>query len=196
MKKVFQSLVPLLVDALPQTIAASKVPNPICVVRLYYFDTHAPCTYLTLRTISENCRAGILSEKGRDALSYLWASSQESRDGDIDFPDSSASKAHSKIVELFKRVYDILCEDEEDGMVAFQRMLQQVSRKLNEKDWTTICKVTDDFVIAPADGSQCFAGDEDYNDLVNSLPPNRLALLRSRGLLGPSEDDWKDRPGF
>ena len=79
-------------------------------------------------------------------------------------------------------------------MRPYQRMLQRVSRKLNAKDWSVYCPVTDDFVIAPADGSQYFAGDEDYADIVNGIPPKRLAFLRSRGLFGPSEDDWDADP--
>jgi hypothetical protein len=93
-------------------------------------------------------------------------------------------------------VYELLSESEDKYMPALQRMLRRVSRELNKKDWSAICEVTDDFVIAPADGSQFFAGDQDYADLVKSIPPKRLALLRSRGLLGPDETGWEARPGY
>lgn len=69
---VFQSLVAKLVDAIPQAIGSLKVTKPICCVRVEYYDTHAPCAYLTLRTISADLRAKFLEEEGRDA-SYLRA---------------------------------------------------------------------------------------------------------------------------
>jgi hypothetical protein len=188
---VFQSLVPKLVDAVPQAIASLKLTKPICCVRVEYYDTHAPCAYLTLRTISADLRAKFLEEKGRDALSHLWASCEQSGDGEVVLPGDD-----EELTELFEGVYELLCDSEDENMPPYQQMLQRVARELNAKDWNTCCPVTDDFVIAPADGSQYFAGDEDYADIVNSIPSERIALLRSRSLFGPNEDDWERRPGF
>ena len=63
-----------------------------------------------------------------------------------------------------------------------KRRSEPVGRGLNRKDWGTICPVTDDFVFVPADGSGYFGNH--YDDIVQSVPADRLALLRSRGL-GP-----------
>ena len=147
--------------------------------------------------MSEKHRTKLVAEHGSDAPYYLWASSEEERDGEIDLPGDDTSKdTHAEITRLFQSVYELLSDDDndDDPQVAFQQMLQRVCRELNEKDWSTYCDVTDDFVIAPADGSQYFGGDEDYNDLINSIPADRLALLRNRGLLGPGEDDWDSIP--
>lgn len=50
---VFDELQPLLIEAIPRTIAALNVSRPIAVARIYYYDTHAPHCFLTLRVITE-----------------------------------------------------------------------------------------------------------------------------------------------
>jgi hypothetical protein len=189
-----QALAPLLVEAIPQAIASLKPTRPIAVVRISYYNTCAPSTYLSLRTVSAECRARVLASKGRNAPFYLWSSGEECGDGNIDIPPEEPSDAGYKpIAELCAQVYDLLCEDEKEDehMGLFRQMIQQVALQLNSRDWKPICPVTDDFVVTAADGSQHFA--DDYEDLVNSIPADRLALLRSRGLLGPGEN-WDQLP--
>jgi hypothetical protein len=187
------SLVPLLVMAIPKAIGSLKLAKPVCIVRIYYYDTHAPCTYLSLRTVSAGCRAQVLASKGRDAPFYIWGSGEECGDGHVDLPlERPSGKTEKQIATLFQQIYDSLFEDEEENMVAFRQMLQQVARELNAKDWKKVCPVTDDFGVLPADGSQHFGG-EDYEDLVESVPAERLDLLRSRRFLGPGEN-WDQLP--
>jgi hypothetical protein len=194
MSTPFDKLAPLLVKAIPEAVASLKLKDPICCVRLYYYDTHAPCGYLSLLIQSKKYRDQLLAEKARDALSSLWGSSEQSRDACVDLPDETPkSKSHKQLAKQFEQVYEILCEDEDEGMVEYREMVQSVARELNAMDWSKHCAVTDDFVVAAADGSQCFC--DDYEDLVNSIPEERLELLRTRGLLGPGED-WEQRPGF
>lgn len=194
--KTLDDLVPLLVDAIPQAIASLKLKKPICIVRIYFYDTHAPCTYLSLRTVSADCRAQVLASKGRDAPFSIWSSGEECGDGNIDLPaDPPASKTDKKIASLFEQAYELLCEDEDEpseSMVAFRTMLRKVAAKLNALDWKKFCPVTDDFVVVPADGSMHFGG-EDYEDMVESIPRKRLELLRSRGFLGPGQS-WDQLP--
>lgn len=96
------------------------------------------------------------------------------------FPDEAG-----QLPELFAQVYELLCEDEDTYMVSFREMLQGVCRELNEMDWRPICPVTDDFVVFPKDDSNHFS--DVWPDIVRSVPPARLDLLRSRGL-GPPEE--------
>lgn len=182
----FDKLVPLLVDVIPQAVVSLRQTMPICIVRIYYYDTHAPCTYLLLKSVSSNCRNDVLASKGRNAPFYIWGSGEECGDGNIDLPRKSTN-SDKQIAALFEQVYELLVEDEEANMIPFRQMLQLVAKKLNEMDWREFCKVTDDFVIVPADGSQHFGGD-DYKDLVESVPAERLELLRSRRVLGPREN--------
>jgi hypothetical protein len=181
----FDKLVPLLVDAIPQAVASLKLTKPICIVRIYFYDTHASCTYLSLRTVSVECRDQVLASKGKDAPYYIWGSGENCGDGTIDLPpEKPTSKLDKQIAALFEQVYEFLSEDdhEEENMIPFRQMVRQVAAKLNRIDWNPYCKVTDDFVVVPADGSMSFCG-EDYEDLVESVPADRVALLHARGLL-------------
>lgn len=184
----FKSLIPLLVDEIPRAIASAKLAGPLASLRIVYYDTHAPCTYLRLRTVSAECQTKVLADKGRDAPSYLWAAGEDCGDGQIDFPaQPPAGKGHKQIEKQFQEIYALLCDDEDEHMPPFRSMLVEVARALNARDWASICPVTDDFVVALADGEQFFA--DDYQDLLDSIPAERLELLRGRGLLGP-EETW------
>src|SRR5262249_2185782 len=163
---VFASLVPRLVDAIPRTVAALGLAEPICCLRIYYYDTHAPCAYLLLRPVDESFRRKVLAEKGRDALYYLWASAEDMK-GDAPEAIFGEAEADPATGDLFRRIYDFLSEDEERYMSIYRMSLQKASYQLNLMDWRSVCPVTDDFVVAPADGSQCFA--DDYPDIARSI---------------------------
>lgn len=211
---VFEQLLPLLVEAIPRAVASHDVPKPICAVRVYYYDTCASSTYLTLRTISAELRATLVAQHGWNAPYALWSSGEEERDGDIEFgwTLNSETAAHypkvrpycghdvheyaaytdPRIVQLFAEVYSQLSEA--NDMTQYVQMLRSVCRTLNAKDWHQFGEVTDDFVIAPADGDQHFGGDEDYNDLIESVGKDRVDMLRDRGFLGPSKTEWSCLP--
>lgn len=211
---VFEQLVPLLAESIPRAVATHDVPKPICAVRVYYYDTCADSTYLTLRTMSADLRAKLVGQHGWNAPYSLWSSGEEERDGDIEFgwTLNSETAAHypkvrhfsgydryeyvahtpPNIVNLFAEVYSLLSEA--NDMSQYVQMLRCVCRELNTKDWRQYCEVTDDFVIAPADGDQHFGGDEDYNDLIESIGKDRVHMLRDRGFLGPSKAEWSCLP--
>src|ERR1043166_4911758 len=186
----------LLPAAIAEKIASSKVAGPICCVRICYFDTHAPSTYLALRITTQARRDKILAERGRDALYTLWAPGEDNHDVEVYVPDERVpASSDESIRRLFAQVYESLADDSEEEMADFQRLIQNVAQELNAQDWSKRCQVTDDFVVAPGDGSRYFGGDADYDDLMRAIPLARLDLLRSRGLLGPGEN-WDQRPGF
>jgi Leucine Rich repeats (2 copies) len=188
----FTPLRSILIEAIPQAVAALRAGESLCALRICCYDTHAPCAYLQLRTISEECRRGVVSKHGRDAPYYLWAAGENCGEAKTDLPPTHPfGEAHQRMQALFAVVYELLCEDESGAMAAYRKMLQEVATELNAKDWKQLCSVTDDFVVAPADGSQHFA--DDFHDLVNSIPADRLTLLRSRGLLGPP-GRWSQLP--
>ena len=193
-KDPFAALEPLLLDAAPQAIRALGVMQPVCCLRLYYYDTNAPEEGygLDLRLLSATRRADLLARHGRDAPFYLWEAGEEGCDG-----PATDLAADPRITRLFRRVYRMICdaEDEDEVMGLLRGMLQRVSLRLNALDWSGVCPVTDDFVVAPADGSQAFA--DTYEDLAGSIPPARLEQLRARRLLGPDPDNWSqaETPG-
>ena len=171
LKQTLSSLVPLLVEAIPRAIASSRPSSPICIVRIYYYDTHAPCTYLSLRTISSACRTEVLASKGKDGLEHLWASGEQCGDGRIEIPpETPRSETDKEIATLFAKVYACLCEEDDEGeiMVQFGKALCKVAKKLNLLDWKKVCPTTDDFLVVPADGSAEFRAD--VEDFVESVP--------------------------
>jgi len=174
---VFDMLKPLLVEAIPQAIATLKLCKPLWRVCIYYYDTHAPSTYLLLLPASAEWRAGVIERHQGDAPRYLWLFEEGAGNGPEVYFDGSGP-----ITALFTQLYALLCEDEDQYMVRYREMLQCVCRDLNGKNWGAFCPVTDDFVIVPADGSMHFG--DSYPDIANSIPPDRLQLLRTRGF-GP-----------
>ena len=107
---VFKRLEPLLIDAIPKAVKAESINQPVCTLRVYYYDTHAPCTYLLLRAMSAQRRAQLLEEKGQSALYYLWAANEEGCDG-----PEIALDGPPTVAELFAQVYDLLCESENNS---------------------------------------------------------------------------------
>ena len=178
---VFKRLAPMLVEAIPAAVASSRPLRPLCRLRVYYYDTHAPCTYLTLQPATDQWRANLLAQQGRRRQEIFWMSTEDG--GDL---PSIYFLGQGEIAELFGHVYELLCDDEDQYMVPFREMLQRVCRTLNDADWPSFCVVTDDFFVVPADGSVHFG--DDYTDIVRSVPASRLELLRSRGLGVPK--DW------
>jgi hypothetical protein len=69
---LFEALTQRLVDVIPTTIAAMRLPDLICCLRVYYYDTHAPRAYLLLKPVTEAFRGQVLAEGGRSALYRLW----------------------------------------------------------------------------------------------------------------------------
>jgi hypothetical protein len=188
---LFKELVPLLINAIPDALSTRRLPETICCLRIYYYDTHAPCTYLTLSVMTERHRKQLLDTKGRDALFYLWSAGE--LDGD-NIRERVDVNGPPPITAMFKKVYKRLCSDHgELSMLHFRKVVHKVAYALNEKNWAGRFPVTDDFVFVAADGSQAFA--DQYVDLIKSIPPDRLNLLRDRGLLGPDRE-WEQRPGF
>src|SRR5687768_4379251 len=74
---VFDAIQPLLVDAIPKVVGSVKYDEPLCIVRVYYYDTHAPCTYLDFRCVSVRQRQQAITNKGKGALEYLWGPGEE-----------------------------------------------------------------------------------------------------------------------
>lgn len=189
----FEAIQPLLVDAIPRAIAALDMDDPLCIVRVYYYDTHAPCAYVDFRFVSAQARQRILDEKGKNGLFYLWGSGEEAGIRPSITIPADCLETEGQLSRLLAMIYALLGQNEDLYMRSYRAALQAVTRELNAKDWSEICPVSDDFVIVPADGSQHFANEHD--DLVQGIPPERLELLRSRGFFGP-EPHWDRRPGY
>ena len=182
----FRLLQPLLTAAIPMAIGQLKLPDPIFCIRLYYHDTNAPpedyCTWV--RVLTEPLRQRVLATKRPcDVPFYLWspqsgeANGSPGRDPGLFEADLSG---YRDIMERYAEVYELV--DADDGMTQLRELLRQVSRVLNARDWSKTAKVTDDFVVFPADGSGYYGGSH-AEDMEESIPPQKLELLRQRQLL-------------
>jgi len=183
-KSVFDQIQTLLVREIPKAISQASPATPMAILRICYYDTHAPLTYLDFRCVSEAERNAIVKKKGKYVLNDLWSVVEEPGvRPNLDLPaDPPTSAADKKLTQLFAQIYEILSEDEDEGMTQFRSALQSVCRQLNDIDWSAHCEVTDDFVVAPGDGSAHF--DDDEPDLRLSIPAQKLATLQQRGFLG------------
>ena len=182
--EVFEALVPLLVDEIPKKIANLKLQKPIFRLRIYYYDTHAPATHLLLVPSSDEFRKELVKEHGGESRNQIWVGGNGT-----DLPTCEL-RDPQPIAESFAQVYGLLDDKESLYMVQFRAMLHRVAWRLNRLDWTQICPVTDDFFVLPQDGSAHF--DNGWPDVVRSVPPERLELLRSKGF-GPP-DWWQELP--
>ena len=72
-----------------------------------------------------------------------------------------------------------LCEQANE---ASRLLAQALSRHLNELDWSEVCPVSDDFIVYAQNGTD--RGCDGYEDLIASVPKQKLELLIARGFMG------------
>jgi hypothetical protein len=181
----FRLLHPLLTAAIPMAVGQLKLPDPIFCIRLYYHDTNAPpedyCTWV--RVLTEPLRQQVLATKRPvDVPFYLWHPQSGNANGspgrDIGLFEADL-RTHQDIMQGYEEIYEMV--DSDDGMNRVRELLRQVSRTLNARDWSKVAKVTDDFVVFPADGSGYYGGNY-AEDMEESISPQTLELLRQRQL--------------
>ena len=109
---------------------------------------------------------------------------------------SNVSENEKELVVLCNQAYEFIGDD---FMPHVQKMLHRVCQELNELDWKPYCKVTPDFAVAAADGSRCFGGDQDDADILESIPKEKLDLLKKKRIYYDNDDDRAspvDRIGY
>jgi len=194
MAKDFDAIRPLLLEAVPRAMHSQKFSGPVSILRIYFWDNHAPKGYLSLWTVSDSRRRQIAAKHGKDAPSVLWLSGENAPDGRVDLPmEGWPHPQDEELAASLQSVHRLVCKDSNKYMLGYRKLLQEVARELNKRDWSKIAEVTDDFVVVPADGDQHFGGGEDYDDIVASVPAERIRLLEQRGFLGPASR-WERLP--
>lgn len=180
--RVFAKLRSLLFVAIPAVLKGSDIGEPITILRLNYYDSHAPCAYLDFRCLSNSTCDAIVAKRGAAAFDWLWGSGEEcGKRLRISLPsDPENSSDKSDLAACFRKVYRLL-SNERKFMPQYRRCLQAVAYELNQFDWTATLSVTDGFVIVPADGSMYFCDDE--SEIVCSVPPDKLTFYLDRGYL-------------
>lgn len=178
----------LLQEHIRSVISQAALNSPLCILRIRYFSTTAPCTYLELGCVTRRDRDEILAKHGNHGIYYLW-DAWENYGGSYSIlvpqdPDAaSTSPVDRKIKELFAGIYSYLSQDSESNLTVWRRFIQTLSQQLNAVEWNTTCSVTDDFVVVPADGSACVP--DQKNDIAIAVPEAKLILLHQRSFIGP-----------
>jgi hypothetical protein len=176
---LFDKLIPLLIDETLRAASQRTTDSPLARLKFWYYDTCAPQCYFLAHAITESERQTILDQRGRNALYDIWDGTG-SIEFDIGIDESTPAFG------LLARVYEFMCSPEDRHQQASRHLAQQLSRKLNELDWSSHCPVTDDFVVYAQNGTDY--GCDCYEDLCASVPEAKLRLLRDRRLLGPDSD--------
>jgi hypothetical protein len=183
---VLRKLEESLLAHIPHRVQSLGIAQPVYCLRIWYYGTDIDgdrTPSLTFKT--DALRQQLLRDKGKKAPYYIWCADEyESGDDVINTPlvDVTISRLCS---EWFLGLPQGLLPDDTE-LVPLRETIQRVARELNHLDWRQYASVTDDFVVFPADGSHSFC--DDYGELVASVPPEKLARLRSRSLLGI--DPW------
>ena len=186
MEKVFEDIQPLLREEIQRSLQSVTHSGELCIVRLFYYDTHAPCAYVDFRCVTTDQRRATIQQYQDDGLMYLWGSGEECGDRPrIVIPKREPKDAQEqRLAQLFAMVYSLLSSDEKEYMRQYRSAIQRVALAMNSDDVAWTFPVSDDFVIVPADGSMHFCDDE--SDVIASVPQYTIELLRSRGFLGPT----------
>jgi hypothetical protein len=175
-----------LVTSIPPRVKAVRLREPVYCLRIWFYGTDAVggrTPSLTLKT--DSLRQKVLKDKGKRAPHYLWCA-DECEDGDGVIHATITDAAVSRLCRDWYHQLPGSSLSDDSSLVPLRETIQRVAAALNRLDWQPYAPVTDDFVVIPADGSHSFC--DDYAEMIASVPPARLDLLRSRSFLGT--DEW------
>jgi hypothetical protein len=184
-ESIFTRLEQRLNIVVPQVVGACEMSEPAYCLRVYYdsIDTPEEDYATRLRLLKASVREQAVATRGNRAPDGIWMA-DNTDDSDIHGPNIFL-KHDPQTRQICSEIFQRILKDEDAMLRELRRTIQRVCRQLNQLHWTTVRSVTDDFVVFPADGSHTFY--DDYGDLVASVPPERIELLRQRGYLGPAD---------
>lgn len=194
-KAALKQIEDILFTEVPKAAKAARITEPVYCLRIWYNGTDSSEDAIPhLLLIKDSTRQKFLTKYGDDPLmlcDYLWSADEATFEGfsyDVSLPDTD-------LLAPYKVWYDYLCDqDEDEELQPFREMVQRVSKKLNQLDWTAMIPVTDDFVVFPADGSHTFC--DDLGDLQASISPAQWKHFESKdwipNLDDLDEDDFDD----
>jgi hypothetical protein len=168
-----------LVELIPQRVKALGIDEPVYCLRIWYYGTDTGGDRVpSLMLGTAAARQAVLAAKGDAAPHYLWCA------------DEVCTGAHTceiddpAVAALCRRWYDQPWggRPETEELTPIREMAQRVAARLNGLRWSEYVPTTDDFVVFAADASHTFCND--YREMMASVPAERIALLRSRRMLG------------
>ncbi len=164
-RAVEDALVTSIADAVPRL----SIDGPAACVALSYTRSEALSFEVYAATADERADLAALDAQA------AWSPAEFETSTDIDLDEAVP-------VRLVRQELALLDADDHDvaaGSEVARRLMFAVAARLNRNDWSNTLPVTDDFVVYAVDLELV---DLERN-LTDCLPPDRLALLRARGLL-------------
>jgi hypothetical protein len=175
-----------LIALIPPRIKALDIREPVYCLRVWYYGTDTDGDRVpSLMLAKESVRRKLVSEKGAEAPHYLWCADEPTQPGWV----YNAEIKDATVSALCRRWYDQPWghRSETKELRPFREMVQRAAARLNGLAWREYAPVTDDFVVFAADASHTFCAD--YEEMLASVPAERVELLRSRRMLG-TEPWW------
>jgi len=194
MNELFNQLEQQLFAELPKFIiknaeAISKEGEVYCM-RLFFYDNHAPCFYLSLQVVPVKVHDYIVqNQRDVDISYYLFEpgcrAGFELREL---IPNNPEGEPKTALAQTMQKI-EGLDVNTHHKMVMLRDCLHRVCFAINTSDYDLPFATSPTFFIAPADGSQFFA-DYPEVDIVRSIRFANVAQMVTDGLL---ETDTVDR---
>lgn len=179
-----------LVAAIPSRVKEMEITEPAYCLRIWYFGTDVLPGERTpsLMLPKEAWRRRMLTERGENAPYSIWCADEiyNFRDAAY-FAELADSTINEMVAEWYSQMPDRELPDDND-LIPFQGMVRRVAARLSQLDWSKNAAVSSDFVVMAADGSHSFGGD--YEEMVASVPAERIDQFLSRRLLGGVDSWW------
>jgi hypothetical protein len=181
--------VPILADEVCATAMRLRVSSPMFRLKFWYYDTHAPCCYFLAHGLTAADRDDSLRHDGINAGYNIW-----DQTGSIEFDIGDLSERETPSKAFMAKAYEYMSMDRnernaagltDDALVMSRLIAQRLSWHLNQLNWQKVCSVTDDFIVYAQNGTDY--GCDCYEDIVASVPGQKLELLRQRGFMGQGD---------
>lgn len=161
-----------LLELVPELISAAAIPGPIYCVALAYDDEGNDALPPIIGVGMESEREGWIAEHGKRAKDFVWNPAEFQH----------YERPHT---QLFDNVLEEACDylnskwAETDSTAAAANLLIETAAALSQMEWPPSIQRTPDFVVFAVG----FEGGGLRRSLKASLGPEKLALLKGKGLL-------------
>ena len=184
--KTLKAVEDYFVEHIPKAIAEAKVASPLYVALLTYCGEDITSGWpqdIELRTATHRDKCLKLSDR-EQAMYRLWCPAEEIAGGKT--VGGAEKKSLSELEEKTQQLLQLAGESESFDYDELRRLFCRVAMRLNKLDWRKIARVTDEFIVLPADDH----GETDFfEELRASVPAKKIALLRRRGMFPVWETD-------
>jgi len=180
---VLSELEDLLVSLAPGAVAAirDEIVEPVYSLRIWYHGTDSYGDLSpSLMLPKESIRRERLAANGREAPHHIWSADELTGIGTAYWADLNSARI-SELCNIWFGQLTVALEERE-GLLPVREAAQRACLRLNAIDWRPYARITDDFIVFPADASHTFCND--YEEMVSSVPAERIERLRSQKMLG------------